>query len=200
MYFVDAVQSCLCMLTLESECSELAGLDDGHICGITRSALFCLTEEMRLILSSSVQITERTNLPINTLIHLQWWVCVCVCVCFTQWGTGVLHVAYVVHMHCFLLGLGGSDLMHMCRIIPSQWMCVCVSLHSTVIISMSVFDGSLHTEHMDAYTYTYLVSSVCVCVCVCVCALTLKFTYGMCMCALRRLCLCFCHLFFWVGG
>lgn len=41
--------------------------------------------------------------------------------------------------------------------------CVCVSLHSTVIISMSVFDGSLHTEHMDAYTYVYLVSSVHVC-------------------------------------
>lgn len=35
-----------------------------------------------------------------------------------------------------------------------------------VIISMSVFDGSLHTEHMDVYTYMYLVSSVCLCVCV----------------------------------
>ena len=43
--------------------------------------------------------------------------------------------------------------------------CVCVSLHSTVIISMSVFDGSLHTEHMDAYMFMYLVSGVCVCVC-----------------------------------
>lgn len=33
-----------------------------------------------------------------------------------------------------------------------------------VIISMSVFDGSLHTERMDVYTYMYLVSSVCLCV------------------------------------
>lgn len=41
--------------------------------------------------------------------------------------------------------------MHVCA-------CVCV------IISMSVFDGSLHTEHMDAYMYMYLVSSVYVCV------------------------------------
>lgn len=48
--------------------------------------------------------------------------------------------------------------------------CVHVWLHSAVIISVSVFDGSLHIEHMDVYTCMYLVSSVCpdtVCVCVC---------------------------------
>ena len=87
-------QPCLCVLNLcgESECCELSGHDDRRICGITCSALFCLTEEMRLILSSSVQITGRANLPINTLIHLEWCVCVraCVCVCtrcLTQRGT-----------------------------------------------------------------------------------------------------------------
>lgn len=40
--------------------------------------------------------------------------------------------------------------------------CVRVLLPSTVISVMSVFDGSLHTEHMDAYMDMYLVSSVCV--------------------------------------
>ena len=71
--------------------------------------------------------------------------------------------------------------------------CVCVPLHSTVIISMSVFDGSLHTEHMDAYMFMYLVSGVCVCVCVRASVPTLKFARVR---ASRRLCLCFCHLFF----
>lgn len=39
-----------------------------------------------------------------------------------------------------------------------------------------VFDGSLHTQHMDAYTSMYLVSNVPVC------DLTLKLC--MCMCVL----------------
>ncbi len=163
VYLVNAVQplqSSPCMFAFESECCWLSGIDDRHICGITRSALFCLTEEMRLILSSSVQITERANMPINTLIHLQWRVCVCL------YAHVVLHggvqACCMLHMWCICIAsyhcveLGGNDLMHMCGIIHSQWMCVCarvcvcVSLHSTVIISMSVFDGSLHTEHMDA--------------------------------------------------
>lgn len=128
IYVVDAEQPpqpCLCALSLfgESECCKLSGHDDRRICGITCSALFCLTGEMRLILSSSVQITGRANLPINTLIHLEWCVCVPLCVCVhTLFDT----VGYMLHMWCTCTAsyqcveLGGSDLMHMCGIIHSR--------------------------------------------------------------------------------
>lgn len=79
---------------------------------------------------------------------------------------GHRHVAYVVHMHCcsLLCATGKRWFDAYVQNYPqSVNVCVCVWLHSTVIISMSVFDGSLHTEHMDVYTYMYLVSRVCVC-------------------------------------
>lgn len=100
----------------------------------------------------------------------------------------------ILHMGCTCIvsypfvGLRGSDLIHMCGIIHSESMsacvCVCVLICLTVIISTSVFDGSLHTDHMDAYICKYLMSSVYVyanspkfvCVCVCVCP-------GCCICA-----------------
>lgn len=113
IYFVKALCSqpsavCLCQ-TVGSEFCQRSEHDDGHICGKTCSALFCLTEEIRQILSSSAQFRVDANLSINTMIDLQQCVCVCVCReaggnrCFTRWGKVVLYVAYVVHMHCFLL-------------------------------------------------------------------------------------------------
>lgn len=91
----------------------------------------------------------------------------------------MLQVAYGLHMHHFLPFCG----------IERQWfdayvwnypqrmcvcVCVCALIHLTVIISTSVFDGSLHTDHMDAYICKYLMSSVYVYanslkfICVCV--------------------------------
>lgn len=82
--------------------------------------------------------------------------------------------------------------MHMCGIIHSEH--VCVLLHSTVIISTSVFDGSLHTEHMGAYMYKYLVSSVDVC------ANSYTEVYA-CECVREGICVCAFAIYFseWVA-
>ena len=63
-------------------------------------------------------------------------------------------------------------------------MCVCV-VTLNCYISMSVFDGSLHTEHMGClYVHVSGVKCVHMCVCVCVCVHTdTEVCVCMCVCA-----------------
>lgn len=63
---------------------------------------------------------------------------------------------------------------------------MCVPSHSAVIISMSVFDGSLHTQHMDACTDMYLVSKVCIVLvfmCIRACAFAIYFSEWVAKCS-----------------
>lgn len=79
-------------------CFERSQHVDRRICGMMCSAVvfffFFMTVKMRLILSSLVQITECTNLPINTPVHFK--------------GAECLH-AHVLHSRaqaCCVLHMG----------------------------------------------------------------------------------------------
>lgn len=48
--------------------------------------------------------------------------------CFTVFGTGVWHVAHALLFFPVEPASEGSDSMHMCRIIHSEWMCACVRM------------------------------------------------------------------------
>lgn len=88
---------------------------------------------------------------------------VSVCVCLQLlYAAEFRHVAYVLHMQSVFPILCGWEavIWCICEELSAANVHVCVCVH-TVIISTSVFDGSLHTEHMDGCMYMYLVSSEC---------------------------------------
>lgn len=151
---------------------------------------------MRLILSSSVQITERANLPINTLIHSQWWACVCARTLF--YTVGYRRVA------CCICGAYALLLTTVWDWEAVIW-CICVEL-STVSECVCACVVTLNCYYFHVCLWWVVAHGAYGCLYVhvsgvmCVCARSDSLSLSMRMCALRRLCPCFCHLFFWVGG
>lgn len=187
---------------------------DRQIYGTTCSALFPLTEETRLILSSSVRIALRANLSIYTLIHSRGCVCVCVCVsanvlyCRVQ-ACCMLHMCCICIASCHSGGLRGSDLMHMCGIIRSVCVCACARV---VTLQCYYFHVCLwwvvaHRAYGWLYVHVSGVKWAYVSACVSPCAQVYargRVRVCVCLCAcvpFRSVCVCAFAIYFseWVA-
>lgn len=100
------------------------------------------------------------------------WACSSVCVCanfvFTWWCTDVLHIACVLHMSFFSslfcwLGLEGSDLTHMCRIIHSQWMRVYMCGYIQLLLFLCLSLMGHCTQNIWTSIHACIWCQVCLC-------------------------------------